>query len=1210
VSAVKFGAASAASFTVNSANSITAVSPAGSAGTVDIQVVTPSGASATGISDQFTYLASPAVTNVNPAVGSIAGGTTVAISGMNLTGATSVSFGTTAAAGFTFNSSTGIISALSPPGSAGIVDIRVVTPGGTSAISGADHFTFTTAPVVTNVNPPAGPLAGGIAVTIQGENFSGATAVKFGSTPGNIVSVSADGSNLSATSPAGGAGTVDITVVSPAGTSTTGSADQFTYAPAPTVNKVSPTTGSTDGGTPVTITGTNFSGTGYTVTAVNFGSTPGTIASVSADGTSISATSPAGSAGPVNVTVVTPGGSGVSATQFTYAPPPAVNSIKPNYGPATGNTPVTITGTGFNGATEVDFGNTAVTPASVSADGTSITATTPAASSVGVVDVKVVTPIGTGTLTGGFTYELIISGTVKDGGTPISGSTVTLYAAGTSGYGAAPTVIATAANPTDSTGAFTIPLTSSDCPAAPGDLFYLVATGGNAGPGTNTQIALMAALGSCKSSAFPTAVTVNEATTVASAYALAGFANVDTAANGVIIDVGAPAKLDSTLAPKCDEDHGWQSTGASTCNYIGLKNAFAVVNNLVNLPTGQVLAVTPAYCTSKPCIDATATTPYYNTSIVPQGRINALANALAACVATQSSESSPSTKCSTLFTATGITTASTIVTVPSGTTITPADTLQAVLNIAHCPGDITLTSSCGVDVESPNGIYSLVAATPPYTPTLTLTDASNAGVEYDLSLALIYQGAGLGGGSGTKGAPEATGLAIDGSGNIWVPTMSSSGGSLAVFNNQGAPITTSGTSDLAYGGYTAGVHNPQSIAIDPTSGTGGNPWIAWVGNSPAGTTHGLGATGSLTQIQLDSTTLALSTPSLFSGLTNTALLTPAPWGLAMDSNGNPWISSYLGGTNNVSCNLGTTGGSILEFDKGTGSVLNPGTSGAPDGYLSYADNSSCPSAIAFDGSGYLWTQDFSYYGTDVNFGPLQLNTPYSSGTPGAVAGGSYSAGLQYLPVVNDNVTLGTAPPFTLWNQAIDGSGNSWAANQTLYLMDIIPNLSSATASDLSNGTWGAELATAANAGQRGPKSAVAIDGGGNAWAVAPSNGLWGYSSANATLNFATYQGDAVMLSPSSRTLSGFAPTDPTANASGRTGGTNALGAGYNLDGSSGTSIVGFISPAVDSSGNLWISGAAAGYTVSGTQGSQLTEFVGMVTPVVAPLNPVALGRKP
>jgi hypothetical protein len=723
------------------------------------------------------------------------------------------------------------------------------------------------------------------------------------------------------------------------------------------------------------------------------------------------------------------------------------------------------------------------------------------------------------------------------------------------------------------TGAFTIPLTSSDCPAAPGDLFYLVATGGNAGPGTNTQIALMAALGSCKSSTFPTTVTVNEATTVASAYALAGFANVDTAANGVIIDVGAPATLDSTQAPKCDEDHGWQSTGASTCNYIGLKNAFAVVNNLVNLPTGQALAVTPAYCTSKPCIDATATTPYYNTSIVPQGLINAMANALASCVGTQSSESSPSTKCSTLFTATGITTNSTIVTVPSGTTITPADTLQAVLNIAHCPGDKT-KANCGVDVESANGIIHMVPASPLYQP--TVNSSSYPGTS-DLSLALVYQGGGLGGGSGISGSPKATGLAIDGSGNVWVPSTSSAGGSLAVFNNQGAPISTSGQSNSAYGGYTTGVYNPKSIAIDPTSGTGGNPWIAWVANAPVGS----GANGSLTQIQLNSTTLALSTPAALSEIKDTALLTPVPWGLAMDSNGNPWISSNASGDNGCE----TYGGSILGFDKGTGSVLNPGTNGAPDGYLSYADNSGCPTVIAFDGSGYLWAYDNgANSGSDTaTYGLLQLNTPASSGTPGTVAGGPYTAGLQYLLNVSIN-----DQPFPVYNLAIDGSGNSWfrEGGWPRYV-DMVPNLTLAPAAALSAGSWGAALVD--NDMKAYPSGMIAIDGEGNAW-----SGPIGYSHTNATMDYTDPNASAVLLS----SVSGYQPADPTINASGRTGGVDPYAGGE------GGSF------AVDSSGNLWLSLVAADANSGSSEGSKLTEYVGLVTPVIAPLTPSALGTRP
>ena len=83
------------------------------------------------------------------------------ITGTNFTGATAVKFGVTAAASFTVNSATQI-TATSPAGSAGAVDITVTTPGGTSATGAADQFTYVTpAPTVTGVAPNSGPTAGG-----------------------------------------------------------------------------------------------------------------------------------------------------------------------------------------------------------------------------------------------------------------------------------------------------------------------------------------------------------------------------------------------------------------------------------------------------------------------------------------------------------------------------------------------------------------------------------------------------------------------------------------------------------------------------------------------------------------------------------------------------------------------------------------------------------------------------------------------------------------------------------------------------------------------------------------------------------------------------------------------------------------------------------------------------------------------------------------
>jgi hypothetical protein len=158
-------------------------------------------------------------------------------------------------------------------------------------------------------------------VTITGTGFTGATAVSFGGTAVTSFSVVSD-SQITTTSPAGSAGSVAVTVTTPRGTSALVAADQFTYAAptpaAPAVTGLSPTTGSTSGGTPVTITGTGFTG----ATAVSFGGTAVTSFSVVSDG-QITTTSPAGSAGSVAVTVTTPRGTSalVAADQFTYAAP-------------------------------------------------------------------------------------------------------------------------------------------------------------------------------------------------------------------------------------------------------------------------------------------------------------------------------------------------------------------------------------------------------------------------------------------------------------------------------------------------------------------------------------------------------------------------------------------------------------------------------------------------------------------------------------------------------------------------------------------------------------------------------------------------------------------------------------------------------------------------------------------------------------------------
>ena len=429
-SAVDFGATSATSFSVTSLTTITAVSPAGSAGTVNVTITNPIATSATGTGDQFRYDAAPTVTSVSPNAGRTGGANVVTITGTGFTGATAVNFGGTPATAFRVNSDTSI-TAGSPAGSVGTVDITVTTPGGTSAASTADQFSYVLPATVTSVSPNAGPIAGGTSVTITGTGFTTTTAVHFGATAATFT-VNSD-TSITAVSPAGSVGTVDITVTNAGGTSTTSAADRFTYDAVPTVTSVSPNAGPIAGGATVTITGTGLTGT----TAVNFGGTPATSFVVHSN-TSITAVSSAGPVGTVvNITVSTPGGTSAtsSADQFTYVAAPTVTSLSVTSGAAAGGTTVTITGTGFTGATAVHFGGTAAAAFVVNSP-TTISAVSPAVSA-GTVDVTVTSPGGTSATSSAdeFTYIAapVVSSVSPNAGPTLGGTTVTITGTGFTG---------------------------------------------------------------------------------------------------------------------------------------------------------------------------------------------------------------------------------------------------------------------------------------------------------------------------------------------------------------------------------------------------------------------------------------------------------------------------------------------------------------------------------------------------------------------------------------------------------------------------------------------------------------------------------------------------------------------------------------------------------------------------------------------------------
>lgn len=218
---------------------------------------------------------------------------------------------------------------------------------------------------------------------------------------------------------------------------------------------------------------------------------------------------------------------------------------------------------------------------------------------------------------------LTIGGVAMGAHTPIENATITLYVAGKTGNGSAATAIGTAT--TSSTGTFTINRTGT---CTDPDQLYLVSTGGDQGGISNPYMVLTDVLGTCSTVTGSTSVTLNEATTIAAAYGVAGFAN----ANGTSVDIGSTAT-----------------------NITGLNNAIQNALNLVG-GNGQTHALTVG-----------------GNGAVPQALINRLANSLAACINSNGTTGA----CHNIAVAP-----------PTGaTTGTPANAWQIALNWALYPGN-------------------------------------------------------------------------------------------------------------------------------------------------------------------------------------------------------------------------------------------------------------------------------------------------------------------------------------------------------------------------------------------------------------------------------------------------------------------------------------------------------------------------------------------
>ncbi|MCB0001544.1 MAG: IPT/TIG domain-containing protein [Anaerolineae bacterium] len=279
------------------------------------------------------------------------------------------------------------ITATSPAG-VGVVGITVESPDGRSRTK-PDAYTYDVPPVISQITPNSGKETGGTFVRIDGQNFvlgSTNTEVRFGGIPATQITVYATA--ITAYAPAGvGLGTVDVTVTNPDQQSAV-RVGGYTFVPPPTVLSVSPNTGTSNGGTLVTITGRGFF-PGIAGTRVAIGQLEATNVNVISD-TQIRAVTPMGN-GTGKVLVMNPDyQTGQLLNAYTFVYPPTIVQGIPTVGPLAGGNTVWLGGYGFQQGTTVRFGSTPATIQSITAN--LITLTAPPGS--GQVQIRVTNPDG------------------------------------------------------------------------------------------------------------------------------------------------------------------------------------------------------------------------------------------------------------------------------------------------------------------------------------------------------------------------------------------------------------------------------------------------------------------------------------------------------------------------------------------------------------------------------------------------------------------------------------------------------------------------------------------------------------------------------------------------------------------------------------------------------------------------------------------------
>ena len=510
------------------------------------------------------------------------------------------------------------------------------------------------------------------------------------------------------------------------------------------------------------------------------------------------------------------------------------------------------------------------------------------------------------------------TGVVMAGSAPVRGSAVTIYAAGTTGNGSTPTALLGMPLTTDVQGAFSVQGTFV-CPLS-NSVVYAVARGGQAGASVNAGLHLATVLGTCTSIKSGMNFTINEVTTVATAYAMAQFLN-------------------------------GEDLGATATNSSGIALAAATMASLVNVSTGDAPG-----------------TGFPANGRADVEKIHSLANALNSCA-----EGGPtSAACEQLYAAASA--SSNTLGAAVSVVKSPGANVAALYALsqgsgAYGPVLSAAPADCTLRVSFTDGGMSSPSA-------VAIDSIGAVWVASYKAAASLFTNTGapvFAHGIAGNNLEESYGGAVDVNDVAWIANEQSAGS----VNDGGGSITLLNSAGVSTANYAAGgIYFPSAVAFD----TSGVAWVADYGNSSvtllgAGGTPLSGAKGYTAKNLMEPVAVATDTKcnayvANQSGKTVTLVtadgssftdytIGDGPSGVAIDAAGNVWTANFYGDSVGL-----VSGGKVLSGSGFMGGGLNH------------------PQGIAADGAGNVWVANYRAPGLTELAGAA-ATTPGAVLSPGA-----------------------------------------------------------------------------------------------------------------------------------------------------------------------------------------------------------------------------------